>query len=210
VNSAVDAWECYAGRTRPRREMNAAGATTWFNWTQYPDHGPNESVFGDVRGRTVLELGSGSGANLAHLAMLGADCVGVDIAPSREVVAKRKWGGQPKIAFVTADVVDYLTTTEMAFDIVFSVFGAVWFTEPAILLPLVRRRMTMGGLLAFSHVATVESGAESGRVIRKWNYSAERWVRLLTAAGFGDVHAEVIAAPTGDKPGTLFVQAVVG
>ena len=75
-------------QTDPR---NAAGAATWFNWTQHPDHGSNEAVLGDVCGRTVLELGSGSGANLAHLAALGAYCTGVDLAPSRVAGARQRY-----------------------------------------------------------------------------------------------------------------------
>ncbi|WP_346768669.1 hypothetical protein [Streptomyces sp. DASNCL29] len=34
------AWDTYAQQKPQRRLVNAAGETTWFNWTQYPDHGP--------------------------------------------------------------------------------------------------------------------------------------------------------------------------
>src|SRR4051812_18410947 len=74
--SVTEAWERYAEKARPRRRINGDGASTWLNWTQYPDHGPNESVLGDLSGRRVLELGSGTGSNLAHLATLGAVCTG--------------------------------------------------------------------------------------------------------------------------------------
>src|SRR2546427_451917 len=93
-------------RMSPFWAICAAGATTWLNWTQYADHGPDDSVLGDLRGRRVLELGSGSGCNLAHLATLGACCVGVDLAPSRAVVAQQTWGHLPNLDFVTGDVVD--------------------------------------------------------------------------------------------------------
>jgi SAM-dependent methyltransferase len=208
VTTAVDAWERYAGKAQPRRAINAAGATTWFNWTQYPDHGPDESVLGNLRDRAVLELGSGSGANLAHLATLGGRCVGVDIAPSREVTARRQWAGPSCLDFVTADVVDYLKTTEKTFDAVYSVFGAVWFTDPVILLPLVRRSMKRGGVFAFSQLPPVGSDADHEGVVIKWGCSAEQWTELLTAAGFGTVQAETIAGPTGTQVGTLLVRAM--
>jgi SAM-dependent methyltransferase len=205
--TSADAWEQYAEKARPRRQANAAGARTWINWTQYPDHGPDESVLGDLAGRDVLELGSGSGANLAHLASLGARCVGVDIAPSRKVEAGRRWGGQDHLDFVTADAVDFFRSVSMRFDIVYSIFGAVWFTDPAILLPLVHDRMTPGGVFAFAQLPVTEP-VTGARVIRKWNHSAERWADVLSKYGFGEVEAEIVEPPAGERVGTLLVRAV--
>ncbi|MGQ0839753.1 class I SAM-dependent methyltransferase [Actinokineospora sp.] len=207
--TAVEAWERFAGKAQPRRDVNGAGATTWFNWTQYPDHGPNESVLGDLRGRTVLELGSGAGSNLAHLATLGALCVGVDLAPSRATTAKQTWGHLANLEFVTADVVDFLTTASTRFDAVYSIFGAVWFTDPAILLPLVRDSMHPGGRFAFAHLPKLDDqpGA-TDRAVRKRHHSAEQWVRLLTDSGFDAVTADIFPAPAADQPGTLIVRAL--
>jgi SAM-dependent methyltransferase len=202
-------WERYAAKYRSRRPFNAAGASTWLNWTQYPDHGPDESVLGDVRGKRALELGSGAGANLAHLATLGAVCTGIDIAPSRAVVAKQTWGHLGDIEFVTADAVDYLTTTSTMFDIVYSIFGAVWFTDPEILFPLVRKRMGDYGLFVFSHPPAFPQEDRPDRVVRQWHLPVSRWTDVLSAAGFGSVTAEVIDAPVSGKPGTVLVRAYV-
>ncbi|GAB3902222.1 class I SAM-dependent DNA methyltransferase [Kibdelosporangium lantanae] len=207
MTTAVEAWERYAEKAQPRRPTNAAGATTWLNWTQYADHGPDESALGELTGRRVLEMGSGSGSNLAHLATLGAICTGVDLAPSRTAAATARWGHLPSLEFVTADVIDYLATVTTVFDVIYSIFGAVWFTDPASLLPLVRRRMAPDGVFAFSHLPTAETCITSGRAISKWQYPAERWKQLLTAAGFDAVTAETIAAPTGGQQGTLWVRA---
>lgn len=208
MSSAVEAWERYAEKARPRRPVNAAGATTWLNWTQYADHGPDESVLGDVSGRAVLELGSGSGSNLAHLGSIGAHCTGVDIAPSRTVAAAQAWGHLPNVRWVTADVVTYLSEVQARFDVVYSIFGAVWFTDPEILLPLVRNKMTPGGVFAFSHLPATDKVVSVDRAVRKWEYPADRWVQMLTAEGFRSATSEVIPGPASDQRGTLLVRAL--
>lgn len=69
-----------AGRTSPHagRPVNARGETTWFNWTQYPDHGPGAELLEVPAGGRVLDLGCGKGGNAAHLASLGMRAVGAD------------------------------------------------------------------------------------------------------------------------------------
>ncbi|USX56447.1 class I SAM-dependent methyltransferase [Lentzea sp. HUAS12] len=200
------AWEQFATRATPRRATNAAGATTWLNWTQYPDHGPDETILGDVRSKRVLELGSGSGSNLAHLATLGAHCTGVDIAPSRAAAAEQRWGRGPELEFVTQDAVTYLEKSRDDFDIVISIFGATWFTDPEVLLPLIRERLTPGGLLAFSHNDQPDGPGEQDRAIRKWNLPGRRWAELLLAAGFATATFEIVPPPNLDLPGTLLIR----
>lgn len=204
--TATEAWEQYASKAQPRRLVNAKGASTWLNWTQFPDHGPDESRLGDVAGRRVLELGSGSGSNLAHLATLGARCTGVDLAPTRTLRATDQWGHLPGLDFVTADAVDFLTETTEHFDVIFSIFGAVWFTDPTVLLPLIRKRTLPGSTLAFSHLPAVGEGARPGGAVRKWHYRAEQWVDLLAAAGFAAT-ADVTPPPHDQQVGTLLVRA---
>ncbi|MEO3767909.1 class I SAM-dependent methyltransferase [Streptomyces sp. B8F3] len=208
----VDAWERYARGRTPRRETNASGARTWLNWTQYADHGPDESVLGELHGRTVLELGSGTGCNLAHLSTLGAVCTGVDIAPSQRKKAVARWGHLPGLAFQTADVTDYLSHAEGPFDVVLSIFGPVWFTDPEQFLPLIRKRLSSGGVLAFSHKPPAEGMEPVGtlsaaRAVTRWDYGPEEWSALLTDAGYANPRAEVIPPPEGQGVGTLLVRA---
>lgn len=208
VNSPrADIWERYAAKYKPRRPFNAAGASTWLNWTQYPDHGPDESVLGELTGKRVLELGSGAGANLAHLATLGAICTGVDIAPSRAHAAQQTWGHLGDITFATADAVDFLATTTTTFDVVYSIFGAVWFTDPEILLPLLRNRMNDTGVIAFSHPPATLHEARPDQVVRQWHLPPGRWTDLLTASGFANATAEIIDAPVAGQPATVLVTA---
>jgi SAM-dependent methyltransferase len=154
----------------------------------------------------VLELGSGSGSNLAHLVTLGAICTGVDLVPSRTRIALGRWGHLPGLEFVTADAVTFLTETEDSYDIVVSIFGAVWFTDPTVLLPLVRKRIRPGGVFVFSHLAATEAATDLGGVVRKWNYSTEQWMELLAAAGFA-ARADILTAPDSGQVGTLLVNA---
>ncbi|MFH8471430.1 class I SAM-dependent methyltransferase [Streptomyces sp. NPDC018000] len=208
----VDAWERYAQGRTPRRETNASGARTWLNWTQYPDHGPDESILGDLQGRTVLELGCGTGCNLAHLSTLGATCTGVDIAPSQHEKAVARWGHLPGVTFHTAEVTDYLAGMAGPFDVALSIFGPVWFTDPEQLLPLIRKRLSPGGVLAFSHKPPAEGMEPVGtlreaKAVIRWDYTPEEWSTSLTSAGFSDIKAEIVSPPEGKGTGTLLVRA---
>ncbi|WP_371653355.1 MULTISPECIES: class I SAM-dependent methyltransferase [unclassified Streptomyces] len=206
------AWERYAEGRTPRRAVNSAGATTWLNWTQYPDHGPDESLLGPLHGRRVLELGCGTGCNLAHLATLGAECIGVDIAPGQRRKAEERWGHVPGLTFHTAEATEFLTSSPDSFDAVLSIFGPVWFTDPEQLLPLVRKRLAPGGVLAFSHKPPGDDSEPVGplreaRAVSRWDYSAGEWADLLARTGFTNVTAEIIPPPGSESLGTLLVRA---
>lgn len=209
----VAAWERYAQERTPRRDTNASGAKTWLNWTQYADHGPDESILGELQGRTVLELGCGTGCNLAHLATLGAECIGVDIAPSQREKAVARWGHLPGLTFHTAEVTDYLSRTDGPLDVVLSVFGPVWFTDPEQLLPLIRKRLSPDGVLVFSHKPPPLEGREpvgtlrEAKAVTRWDHPPEEWSSLLRSAGFSDTEAEIIPPPEETGTGTLLVRA---
>ncbi|WP_234383410.1 class I SAM-dependent methyltransferase [Streptomyces dysideae] len=188
--------------------MNAKGDTTWLNWTQYADHGPNESLLGPVAGRRVLELGSGSGSNLAHLVTLGATGQGVDIAPARETVARERWGNLPGLDFRTAEATAFLNETDETFDVVLSIFGAVWFVDPDILLPLIRSRMAPGGILAFSHLPPGGQGPKPAKAGLRHDRTLDEWSRILTGHGFSDVRVSLIDPPEGRAVGTMLVRAL--
>lgn len=215
------AWDTYARQRPERRPVNAAGATTWFNWTQYPDHGPGAEVLGVRPGHRVLDLGCGKGGNLAHLAALGARAAGVDVSPAQLHAARERWA-DAGLALYRRDALAFLTADAGAdFDAVYSVFGAVWFTDPVLLLPAIRARLRPGGVFAFSQRPPVEgcygcqasyitrSEDEDPLVVRRWDYELDAWRDLLTDAGFQDVRAQVIPAPPGPrKIGTVLVRAV--
>lgn len=214
------AWDTYSTQRPGRRPVNARGETTWFNWTQYEEHGPGAELLDLPSGGHVLDLGCGKGGNAAHLASLGMSAVGVDISPVQLQAARERWGSLSGLTLHKVEAVAFLHDTEDVYDAVYSVYGALWFTNPAALLPAVRERLRPGGMLAFSQRPAVDGcygcqasyiprgPDEDPLVVKRWDYEPKEWEWLLQEHGFGDVHAEVIAAPPGKrKIGTLVVRA---
>ncbi|MGI5455691.1 class I SAM-dependent methyltransferase [Streptomyces sp. CA-249302] len=206
--SLAESWDRYAVDSKPRRTVNAKGATTWLNWTQYADHGPDETVLGPVAGRRVLELGSGSGSNLAHLVTLGATGVGVDVAPTRETVARKHWGNLPGLEFRTAEATVFLSEMDETFDVVLSIFGAAWFVDPDVLLPLIRSRTAPGSILAFSHLPPGSQGPKPAKGGLRHDHTPDEWERILKGHGFSDVCVSLIDPPEGRAAGTMLVRAL--
>jgi SAM-dependent methyltransferase len=141
----------------------------------------------------------------------------VDLSPAQVANAGTQWGHLPNAQFVEADVVDYLTNDRRQWEAIYSIFGALWFTDPAQWLPLVHARLAPGGTLVFSHAPAVPgsygiqgmygagfTGPQTW--IYRWAYEPEVWVQMLTRHGFGDVHARVEPAPEPGHVGTLIVE----
>ncbi|MFF7161707.1 class I SAM-dependent methyltransferase [Streptomyces sp. NPDC008086] len=220
MTSTTIAWDTYSQQRPERRPVNGRGETTWFNWTQYPDHGPGADMLGVRVGARVLDLGCGKGGNAAHLAATGMEAVGIDISPKQLHSARERWAHTPGLELHQADAVSFLQNDPGAFDAVYSVYGALWFTDPARLLPVVRERLRPGGRLVFSQRPAVEGcygcqasyiprgDDEDPLVVKRWDYEPEAWEHLLAEHGYMDVHASVLAAPPGKRRvGTLIVTA---
>ncbi|QLE74486.1 class I SAM-dependent methyltransferase [Streptomyces rectiverticillatus] len=215
------AWDTYA-RRKPggRREKNAKGETTWFNWTQYPDHGPGAEVLGGPGKAAFLELGCGTGGNLAHVATLGHRAVGVDVSPVQLDAARKRWGGLPSLELHQRGALDFMSETCERFDAVYSVFGAVWFTDPDQLLPAISQVLKPGGVLAFSQRPPVEGcyGCQASYinqaddpnplVVKRWDYPPGMWADRLKQYGFRHAVANEITPPDGWQTGTLLVRAL--
>ncbi|MFJ7968361.1 class I SAM-dependent methyltransferase [Streptomyces sp. NPDC096324] len=220
MTDTATAWNTYSSQRPERRPVNAAGSTTWFNWSQYPDHGPGPDLLDLRPGDRVLDLGCGKGGNAAHLALQGMTAVGVDISPVQLSAAEERWGGTPGLHLRQADAVTYLREDDEPFAAVYSVYGVVWFSDPAVTLPAIRERLRPGGVLAFSQRPAVEGcygcqasyiprgEDEDPLVVKRWDYEPESWERLLKKHGYTDVRATVLDAPPGKrKVGALIVQA---
>ncbi|GHJ36830.1 bifunctional 2-polyprenyl-6-hydroxyphenol methylase/3-demethylubiquinol 3-O-methyltransferase UbiG [Streptomyces sp. TS71-3] len=216
------AWDAYAGQRPERRPVNGRGETTWFNWTQHADHGPGAELLALPDRGSVLDLGCGKGGNAAHLATVGHHTAGVDISPRQLDAARTRWGHLGRLTLHQANALDYLEEPGPDFDAVYSVYGAMWFTEPATLLAVIRSRLRPGGVLAFSQRPPVEgcygcqasyiphADDEDPFVVRRWDYEPTVWTHLLYESGFTKVAAQVLPPPLGKRrTGTLLVEARV-
>ncbi|MDX6743803.1 class I SAM-dependent methyltransferase [Actinocorallia sp. A-T 12471] len=123
-----------------------------FEWTRAPGIGPPLSVLGDLTGRRVLELGCGSGHNLAHLAYQhGALAVGVDHDPAKIDRARETYREIPGLSFVQSDATAFLGSQPSgSYDLVLSIFGAFSFTDPLPLTAHSARVLRPGGRLALT------------------------------------------------------------
>ncbi|MEV0407691.1 class I SAM-dependent methyltransferase [Actinoallomurus sp. NPDC050550] len=214
INDYAGYWDRYAAGVAtdaPEESLKYA-----FGWTQYEGHGPGDELLGEPA--TALELGSGRGNAVAALATKGIDATGIDISSVQCEQAKRRWGHLSGAGYVCGDVVDHLIDTDRRWDAIYSIWGAVWFTDPERLLPLTRDHLTPGGKLAFSHAPAVPRsyGAQgfyaagfTGRQVwaYRWAYEPEGWTEILRRHGFVDICARVEPAPDPDHIGTLIVEA---
>ncbi|KMS69082.1 methyltransferase type 11 [Streptomyces viridochromogenes] len=189
-----------------------------FDWTQYPGHGPGTEVLGHPR--RALELGPAEGKEAAHLALQGIEVVGVDFSPIQVSRARAWWEGTPGLSFVQDEACAYLSSASEEFDAIYSVWGAVWFTDPEDLFPCVLKRLAPGGVFAFSQAEPVTGaygpqqmrgkwleGRERELTVLRWQYTPETWTDLLKRHGFADIDAHVLTAPQTGNLGTLLVHA---
>ncbi|MEV1009440.1 class I SAM-dependent methyltransferase [Streptomyces sp. NPDC049881] len=204
-----DLWDAYASSVA--REIGPPV----LNWTQYAGHGPGVELLGSPS--SVLEIGCGTGRALACLAERGVKATGVDMSPVMVEAARERWGDL--VAFHCAEVLGFLGGHGERYDAVYSVFGAVWFTDPAKLLPLVAEALRPGGVLVFSHPPAIPGaygpqgmykGGFAGRAqfTYRYSYTPRRWKGLLARAGFTAAEAHVLDAPEPGHIGTLIVRAV--
>lgn len=187
-----------------------------FGWTQYEDHGPGDELLGEPD--TALELGCGHGNAIAALAAKGVQATGLDISGVQCEHARQRWGHLPDARFVQAEAVAFLGGTSESWDAIYSIWGALWFTDPEQLLPLIHDRLTPGGRLVFSHAPAVPGsyGAQgiyaagfTGRQLwaYRWAYEPATWAGLLRHHGFRNGRAWHELAPDPGNVATLIAEA---
>lgn len=145
--------------------------------------------------------------------------MGVDLSPILLAQARERWGHVPGVSFVPQEAVGFLKETDMRFDAIYSAYGAVWFTDPDVLLPLLRTRLAPHGCLVFSHEPPIEGcyGAQGTYIRRKnggppvpvvrWAHTPEQWREILARHGFVTVDTEIVEAPDPAYVPTMLVRA---
>ncbi|WP_242454792.1 class I SAM-dependent methyltransferase [Bailinhaonella thermotolerans] len=152
------------------------------------------------------------------MAVKGVDASGLDLSAVHLERARRRWGHLPGARFVQADAAGYLADTAQRWEAIYSIWGAVWFSDPARLLPLVRARLAPGGRFVFSHAPAVPgcygpqgmygSGFRSRPVwVRRWAYEPHVWADVLAGHDFTEIEAWIEPAPDPALLGTLIVTA---
>ncbi|MYY12891.1 methyltransferase domain-containing protein [Streptomyces sp. SID4919] len=211
IDAERELWNAYAKSTR----KDVYESEPVFRWTQYAGHGPGPELLGSPE--SVLEIGCGTGRALAYLAQRGVKATGVDLSPVMVGHTTERWGPMGA-RFVCAEVLGHLAGTGEKYDAVYSVFGAVWFTDPAKLFPLITPRLNPGGVLVFSQPPAIPGaygpqgmykGGFAGPAMftYRYSYTPRKWESLLLKAGFLEAEARVIEAPTPGHIGTLIVRA---
>ncbi|MCX5383178.1 bifunctional 2-polyprenyl-6-hydroxyphenol methylase/3-demethylubiquinol 3-O-methyltransferase UbiG [Streptomyces sp. NBC_00083] len=222
ADSRSAAWDTYSQSKPQRRVTNAKGEATWFNWTQHADHGPGAELLSLAVGERVLDVGCGSGGNLAHLAAQGMRAVGVDLSPAQLGKARERWSDLSGMELHQGDALAFIADSPAPFDAVYSVFGAAYFTDPGLMLPAVHSRLVPGGVFVMSQHPAVEGcygcqasyiprGAdEDPAVVKRWDYPPETWATMVESHGFDQVTATILPAPAEGKRriGTLLIRGI--
>ncbi|MDT0446671.1 class I SAM-dependent methyltransferase [Streptomyces johnsoniae] len=101
-----------------------------------------------MTGALVVELGCGSGHNLAHLTTYGARCLGIDHDPAKVHRARTFYGHLPRLHLLLGDAAEHLRSLPPgSVDVCLSIFGAFSFTTPRLLLAATATALRPGGQL---------------------------------------------------------------
>lgn len=210
TTSTADLWHHY-GRARA---ANDRAVPDCFFWAWGQDSGPGAEVLGDLVGRCVGDLGAGAARHAAHLAVQheSARVTAVDASPAQYAMATDLYGDlAPRLRIVHSDVVPHLHAMGGAYDVLYSVFGAIDFTDPRELLPAAAAALRPGGRLVFATLAHYLSGAPAQpdvvaadvpaktpdgeqATMRRWVLQEQVWTKLLDEAGFTGTTTIVLPA----------------
>ncbi|MCM3299196.1 class I SAM-dependent methyltransferase [Streptomyces pseudogriseolus] len=227
ASASADLWHHY-GRTRHTTDRTVPDTFRW-SWGQ--DCGPGPDILGDLSGLYVADLGAGAAREAAHLAVhhRPARIVAVDASPAQHAMATDLYGHlAPRLRLVRSDAVEHLRAAPGTYDVLYSVFGAVDFTEPRHLLPAAASALRRGGRLVFSTLAHHLGGAPAqpdvrhaeipvmtpdgeSATMRRWVLQEQVWTGLLAEAGFNRISVDLLRAGQGPRAAdTLLLTAWCG
>ncbi|MCX4677647.1 class I SAM-dependent methyltransferase [Streptomyces sp. NBC_01433] len=224
--TTTDLWHHYG---RNHAEHNRAVPDT-FHWIWSQDSGPGPELLGDLTGKVVGDLGAGTARQAAHLAThhSPARVDAIDASPAQYAMATDLFGHlAPRLRIIGSDAVKHARTAPDSYDVLYSIFGAVDFTDPHELLPSVATALRPGGRLVFSTLAHYLGGAPAAAdvvpagvpaktpdgeatTMRRWVLQEQVWTKVLDEAGFTRISLDRLPSTT-DAPrsaDTLLVTAV--
>lgn len=145
----------------------------------------------------VLDAGCGPGQWTAHLADLGLDAHGIDLAPRFIAHAQAAHAG---IRFAVGSI-DALEAEDRAFGGILSWFSTIHHAPDAIGVPLreFARATRPGGGLALGFFVGAALEPFDHAVTRAWRWPVEELARRVDAAGF-DVSETRTRATRGERP----------
>lgn len=207
--ATADLWQHYGAPSPPGTPRNVDARMYW-DW--YQRTGPGAEILGDVAGRTVTELGAGAGRQAAHVAghTAAARVLAIDSSPTQHTKARALYGHVPGVEYIEAEAADYLHHHPRSADVLYSVFGAVDFTDPRTTLPAAASALRPSGRLVFSTLAHYRNGSPpetdcrpadvSTRTgtMQRWVLDVPVWEKLLVEAGFEACQTETLHDPGDD------------
>ncbi|WUB00936.1 class I SAM-dependent methyltransferase [Streptomyces longwoodensis] len=224
TTSTADLWHHY-GRARATSDRTVPET---FYWTWGQNGGPGAEVLGDLTGRCVGDLGAGAAWHAAHLVVhhQPARVVAVDASPAQHAMATGLYAHlAPRLRIVQSGAVPHLRAVTGTYEVLYSVFGALDFTDPRELLPAAAAALKPGGRLMYSTLAHYPSGMPAqpdavavdipaktpdgeATTMRRWVLQEHVWTKLLDEAGFTNITIDVLPATTGPRTAdTLLVSA---
>jgi SAM-dependent methyltransferase len=187
-------------------------------WDWYQRSGPGAELLGDVTGCTVAELGAGVGRQAAHIAhaLAPAQVLAIDNSPTQHTRGRTLYGHVQGLEFIEADATVYLTERPHSADVVYSLFGAIDFTDPQTIFPAIATALRPGGRLVLSTLAHYRNGAPpetdcrpadiptcrpdgSPDTMQRWVLDLPVWEKLLDEHGFTTWQAETLHDPGDDS-----------
>ncbi|MFH9613791.1 class I SAM-dependent methyltransferase [Streptomyces pratensis] len=219
--AASDLWHHYGASASPDRP-----ALTRLHWDWYQRTGPGEELLGDVVDRDVAELGAGSARQAAYVArtMGPARVIALDSSEAQHARSTAMHGDVPRLELVHTDAATYLSDRPSTLDVAYSLFGAVDFCDPHVLLPAVAAALRPGGRLVFSTLGHYKNGTPpatecqpadvparladgTASTMQRWVLDTPVWEKLLDGYGFELLSCDVIRdqGPEGATPMTTTV-----
>lgn len=228
AKTSADPWNRYS-RLRVADDR-ARGAQGRLYWDWYQRIGPGAEVLGDAADANIADLGAGTGRQAAHIArFLGARLVtAIDASQAQITRGRGLFGDVQGLEFAHADVVTALRAMPASLDAAYSCFGAVDFTDPYVLLPVIATALRPGGTLVISTLAHYTGGRPPETDVRpatipvrlddgtqatlqRWVLDTPVWEKLLSEAGFTCQITDVLRDPGTDAQppmATTLIRAV--